>query len=360
MGTVPSFVLIAACVTVAQPRAVAQDKPMLQAIAGFMVKGVFTELDRELLKRRISLADLETSHFDGKSTDIRDILQLMARSEKLRSRVDEPLVVRGEIPVTLPPNTTGDEAYTACFYAFTSNGLVLAGDGDELILVRPESRPALPKAERPWNRERVLPIRLFRLGYLKSDLVLAEYRDKLGTKGGRAILEAKSNVVIVADKPASLEKLGRYIDAETLQAMGVPAAAGHSAAEGLRPPNLGAIAGRENIHFYLLAYARARRIPLSGAKKEGVFDRHYPEADIWVGERGYRLLETEYKRVNEYVQLANNSGPGEWPIPDDERTLSPANQKKLEIHFGVITPEPQNAPTPKRKKAARPKSQQRE
>ena len=42
----------------------------------------------------------------------------MARSEKLRSRIDEPLEVRGEIPVILPPNTTGDEAYTACFYAF--------------------------------------------------------------------------------------------------------------------------------------------------------------------------------------------------------------------------------------------------
>ena len=350
MRTCPSFVLVAACLIIAQTRALAQDKPKLQAIAGFMVKGVFTELDRELLNRRISLADLETSHFDGKSTDINDILQLMARSEKLRARVDEPLVVRGEIPVTLPPNTTGDEAYTACFYAFNSNGLVLAGSGDELILVRPESRPALPKAERPWNRERVLPIRLFRLGYLKSDLVLAEYRDKLGTKGGRAILEAKSNVVIVADKPASLEKLARYIDAETLQAMGVPAAAGHSAAEGLRPPNLGAIAGRENIHFYLLAYARARRIPISGAKKDGVFDKHYPEADVWVGERGYRLLGTEYKRVNEYVQLANNSGPGEWPTPEDERTLSPADQKRLEIHFGVISSEPQRAPTAKRKR----------
>ena len=64
--------------------------------------------------------------------------------------------------------------------------------------------------------------------------------------------------MIVADKAASLEKLERYIDAEVLQAMGVPAAAGHSAAEGLRPPTLGAIAARENVHFYLMAFARDR------------------------------------------------------------------------------------------------------
>ena len=32
--------------------------------------------------------------------------------------------MRGEIPVTLPPNTTGNEAYTSCFYAFNLNGLV--------------------------------------------------------------------------------------------------------------------------------------------------------------------------------------------------------------------------------------------
>ena len=98
--------------------------------------------------------------------------------------------MRGEIPVTLPPNTMGNEAYTTCFYAFNLNGLVVAGSGDQLILVRPESRPNIPPPERRWNRENVLSIQLFRLGYFKSDLILAQYRDKLGTGAGRAILEA--------------------------------------------------------------------------------------------------------------------------------------------------------------------------
>ena len=48
--------------------------------------------------------------------------------------------------------------------------------------------------------------------------------------------------MIVADKASSLEKLQRYIDAEVLEAMGLPAAAGHTAADGLRPPSPGAIA----------------------------------------------------------------------------------------------------------------------
>ena len=38
-----------------------------------------------------------------------------------------------------------------------------------LILIRPETRPEAPRPERKWNREQILPIRLFRLGYLRSD-----------------------------------------------------------------------------------------------------------------------------------------------------------------------------------------------
>ena len=175
-----------------------QDKPRLLAIDGFMLKGASAELDPEQMKRRLSPADIERLHFDGSPTAIEEILRLMAGAEKLRTRVDEPLEVRGEIPITLPPNTTGSEAYTTCFYAFTANGLAVAAVGESLVLIRPE-RPGAPRLERKWNREQVLPIRLFRLGYLKSDPILAQYKDKLGTKAGRAILEAKSNVVIVAD-----------------------------------------------------------------------------------------------------------------------------------------------------------------
>ena len=61
-------------------------------------------------------------------------------------RIDEPLEVRGEIPVTLPPNTMGNEAYTTCFYAFNLNGLVVAGSGDQLVLdpARNEAQGSAP------------------------------------------------------------------------------------------------------------------------------------------------------------------------------------------------------------------------
>ena len=65
------------------PRRPAQQKPRLQAIDGFMIQGVFTELDSEQMKHRLSLAEIEKSHFDGISTDIQGILTYMARSEKL-------------------------------------------------------------------------------------------------------------------------------------------------------------------------------------------------------------------------------------------------------------------------------------
>ena len=300
MRTVHCFVAIAAWLTVAQQSAFAQDKPRLLAIDGFMSKGAFVGLDPEQINRRLSLADIERLHFDGNATGIEDILGLMARSEKMRSRIAEPLEVRGEIPVTLPPNATGSEAYTTCFYAFNLNGLALAGSGDSLILIRPETRAEAPRTERKWNRDQILPIRFFRLGYLRSDLVLAQYKDKLGTRAGRAILEAKSNTVIIADKAASLEKLQRYIDAESLESMGVPAGAGRTPADGLRPPSLGAIASTASIHFYLMAFARVGRIPMRGSKTARTFDRHYREADVWMGETGYRALELEFNRVNEY------------------------------------------------------------
>ena len=96
-----------------------------------MSKGVFTGLDRRA-DEAPALARRHRNDFisTAMSTGIEEILGLMARSEKMRSRVDEPLEVRGEIPVTLPPNTTGSEAYTTCFYAFNLNGLAVAGSGD--------------------------------------------------------------------------------------------------------------------------------------------------------------------------------------------------------------------------------------
>ena len=116
-----------------------------------------------------------------------------------------------------------------------------------------------------------------------------------------------------------------------------------------RPPNLGAIAARENIHFYLTTFARVSQIPVSGSKKDGVFDKHYPEADVWVGVQGYRALENEYLRIDQYFQLARKNSHEQWPVPADQRTLSPAEQNRLEIHFGVISPDPATAAPAKTK-----------
>ena len=186
-----------------------------------MTKGVFTELDPAIMTHRLSLEEIEKAHFSGQPVDIQDVLAWMAKCEKLKFRVEEPLEVRGTISVVLPPNTLGDEAYTVCYYAFNFNGLGLAGSGDELLLVRPEKHPRLPRPDRSWNPDRILPIRLFRLGYLKPDPILRQYQEKIASTVGQAILEKKSNVLIVMDSETVLAALGRFIDAETIEAMGV-------------------------------------------------------------------------------------------------------------------------------------------
>jgi hypothetical protein len=335
--------------------AFAQQGPKLLDIDSFMVKGVFTELDRDLVNHRLSLREIEESRLDGKSTDIKDVLGLMARYEKLRPRVDEPLEMRGELPVALPPNTMGDEAYTACFYALNFNGLVLAGLGDELVLVRPETRPELPRPERRWNRNQVLSTQLFRLGYLKPDPVMKQYHDELGSTVGRAVLERKSNILLVTDRAEALARLQDHVDSEVVEAAGVPASEVGAPGEGPRPPSLGAIASRENIHFYLNAFARRSRIPLASSEQKGLLERHYPEADLWTNERGYRALEREFKRLSEYARLARQSGGQGWDEPNPQRTLSPGHQKRLAIRFGVVSPPPAKAnskkstkPRPKR------------
>ncbi len=331
----------------------AQEKPKLLEIDGFMAKGAFTELDPERAKHRLSLEEIVTDHLNGEVTDITDILRFMANQEKMRFRVEEPLEVRGEVLVSLPPNTMGDEAYTTCFYALSFNGLVVAGSGDELVLVRPETRPALERPRRPWNRKQVLSTQLFRLGYLEPDPILRQYRDQIGTAAGQAVLEKKSNLVIVGDTAAALAKLREHIDSEILQAMGVPAAAENQGGEELRPPTSGAIASRESIHFYLLAYARMSQIPLAPAESKGVFTRRYPEADVWTDERGYRALENEYRRVNEFARFARRmerEGPNE-PVPG--RTLSPAAQRRLAIHYGVVSSAAARPNLPKNKRTVR-------
>ena len=103
------FVAAAACLCVAPAPAFAQDKPKLLAVDGFMFKGVFTELEPEQMKRRPAGRDRQAS-FRRPGNANRGNPEIHApTSEKMRGRVDEPLEVRGEIPVTLPPNTMGND-----------------------------------------------------------------------------------------------------------------------------------------------------------------------------------------------------------------------------------------------------------
>jgi hypothetical protein len=347
------FLVLIACFVIPARGGLAQQGPRLLEINGFMAKGAFHELDPEKAKHRLSLQEIVAAHLDGKSTDVKDALGFMAKQEGLRFRVDEPLEVRGEFPITLPPNTLGDEAYTTCYYAFTLNGLLIAGSGDELVLVRPESRPGTARPKRPWNRNQVLSTQLFRLGYLQADPILREYRDQLGTTAGHAVLEPKSNMVIVTDTALALEKLRALIDSEILEAMGVSSSELREGVQRPRPPSVGAIASREGIHFYLLAFARCSQILLAPAQEAGMFTRYYPEADVWMEERGYCALENEYRRVDQFVRLARQTGGEGWNELDGESTLSPVAQRRRAIHFGVVSA-PRAKPTlPKSKKTAR-------
>jgi len=160
----------------------------------------------------------------------------------------------------------------------------------------------------------------------------------------------------VIDAAPALTALQEFIDSETVEAMGVPASQGHAPGEEPRPPSLGAIASRESIHFYLMAFARWNQIPLFAAEEKGAHDRYYPEADLWTNERGYRALASEYRRLNEFVRIAQATGGEGWEDPNPQRTLEPIEQRKFEIRYGVVSQPPVKAATTKNKKAARKRS----
>jgi hypothetical protein len=331
----------------------AQTGAKLKEIDGFISKGVFSQLDPGLMKHRLTLGEIKEAGLNGQLTDIDAILTWMAKCEKMGARVEEPLEVRGRMAVSLPPNTMGDEAFTACFYAFTFNGLGFAGVAENMELVRPEKHPRVERIGGPWNPDQILSTRLFRLGYLKPDPIMRHYSDKLGSPRGLAVVEHRSNVLIVTDAQKPLDSLGVYIDSEILEAMGVPASDGHPPGEGPRPPSLGAIASRESIHFYLMAFARSNQIPLAGAREKDVTARYYPEADLWTDEQGFKAVATEYQRISEYVELLRQAGGQGWEEPNPQRTLSPGEQKRMAIRFGLAGPAQANRATPKNKKTAR-------
>lgn len=331
----------------------AQEKPALHEMGSFLTKGVFSELDPDRARHRLTLQEVEAAGLDGRPTPIGDLLETMAKLEKMHGRVDEPLEVRGDIQVAVTPNTTGEEAYSTGFFALTYNGLVLSGSGEEVVLVRPETRPELTPPKRRWDRTHILSTRLFRLGYLAPDPILRRYREEIGTASGHAVIVPKANVIIVTDTVEVVEKLGEWIDSETLAAMGVPTAEG--AAAGPRPPSAGAIASRECVHFYLLAYARSHRIAYSATQRRGTATRLYPEAAVWLSEGGYRTLLEEFRRVNGLIPIAREAVAQGWIDPRPDRTLTPAAQRRMEIRFGLVSPLPGADGAPTTRKAARKK-----
>ncbi len=331
----------------------AQTGAKLHEIDGFMAKGLFSELDPELMRHRLTLQELEKAGLNGESTDVENILAWMAKCEKLGSRVEEPLEVRGRMTVTLPPNTMGDEAFTTCFYAFSFNGLGFSGLAEDLVLVRPEKHPRLALQGRPWNRDQILSTELFHLGYLGPDPIMRQYRDKLGSAGGHALIVLRPNVLIVTDTSRALKSLRTHIDSEILNAMGLTVSPGNDRGDDPRAPSLGAIASRESIHFYLMAFARWNHFPLVATEQKNRMASYYPEADLWTDEPSYRALRAEYQRIAEYSQLAKETGGEGWIGPNPDRTLSPGEQKRLVIRYGLARTAPTRPAAPRSKKTAR-------
>ncbi len=259
----------------------------------------------------------------------------MARYEKLNARVAEPLEVRGDMIVRLTPNTSGEEAYTACFLAMSYNGLAVSGQGEELVLTRPETEPGLDRPKRSWDRSRILATRLLRLGYLAPDPILRRYREEIGTGEGHAVIIPRANVVIATDTEAALDKLADWIDGETMAAMGSAPPDSPAAAEGQRPPSSGAIASRSCAHFYLQAFARHHRIQLFAAPDTQSAPKKYPEMGVWLSDRGSETLAWEYRRVDELAAIAREAVEAGWVDPRPDRTLTPTAQNRLEIRFGL-------------------------
>lgn len=135
--------------------------------------------------------------------------------------------------------------------------------------------------------------------------------------------------------------------------MGVPASNAQAPAEELRPPSLGAIASREAIHFYLMAFARWNRFPMAAARDTIAAPRHYPEADVWTSEQGFRAMAAEYARISEFVRLARETGGEGWEAPNPARTFSPFEQKRRAIRFGLASSGPVRANTVKNKTTLR-------
>ena len=79
-----------------------------------------------------------------------------------------------------------------------------------------------------------------------------------------------------------------------------------------------------------------------------------PKPTFGLDEQGYRARNRVQAESTSTFSSPNTARDQEWPVPKDERTLSPAEQSRLEIRFGVIIPDPPAAP------AANPRSKDQE
>lgn len=81
--------------------------------------------------------------------------------------------------------------------------------------------------------------------------------------------------------------------------------------------------------------------------------RHYPEANVWMSERDYRALAEEYQRIGDFVRAARETGGEGWEEANPDRTLSPGEQKRLAIRFGLASSGSARGNTARTKKSAR-------
>ena len=192
MRTILCFVVAAACLTLLPKPAPGQDKPKLQSINGFMFKGVFTELDPASQGRRLSLADIEAP--------LRRQIDRLEQYPEPHGpdREDEGPDRRASRSARRdPPHAAaqynGKRGLHHVLLCVQLNGLVVAGSGDQLLLIRPETRRERALLERHLE-SRTRFCRSGFSGWATSGQTrsLPSIKDKLGTKAGRADPRSRS------------------------------------------------------------------------------------------------------------------------------------------------------------------------
>ena len=166
--------------------ACAQNRPRLHDIDGFMTKGVFTELDPTIMTHRLSLEEIEKAHLGGQPVDIQDDPGLDGEVRKagvLRSKS----LSRCEARFRLSCHQTlwGTRPTQSATTLLSSTVWVFPDQGTSSCLCGPKNtlgyRVPIELGIADW----ILPIRLFRLGYLKPDPIIEAIPGENRNRGGR-------------------------------------------------------------------------------------------------------------------------------------------------------------------------------